>query len=157
MLVFSLPKLIFDNEVCGQALRLLKETAVVEDLPTRALVQSQLDESHLITAPHTLTHWTDALYLPGPVFDRKNRESWQREGEKSLWDRAVAEGDRRLAVYQPIETDPHLDSELRRLIRGGMTGAAPLPYVPPPPSASGRGSSGGDGPARRTRMRERRG
>ena len=127
---------------------------MVEDLPTRALVQSQLDESHLITAPHTLTHWTDALYLPGPVFDRKNRESWQRDGEKSLWERAVAEVHRRLAAYQPIDTDPQVDAELRRLIRSGMTGAASLPHVPPPQSAIGVG--GGDGPARRPRIRDRR-
>ena len=105
VLVFSLPKLIFDNEVCGQALRLLRSLTVIEDLPATELVNSQLQEAHLITAPHTLTHWPEQLYMPSPVIDRKNRETWQRDGEKSLWERAVSEVDRRLATYRPIDTD----------------------------------------------------
>jgi trimethylamine--corrinoid protein Co-methyltransferase len=153
VLVFSLPKLIFDNEVCGQALRLLRQVAVVDDLPTAALVQSQLAEAHLITAPHTLAHWPTALYLPGSVFDRKNRENWQLAGEKSLWERAVTEVDRRLASYQPVVTDSRVDEELRRLIRGGMAGSAPLPFVPP----AGAHAEPGNLPARRTRIRDRRG
>jgi trimethylamine--corrinoid protein Co-methyltransferase len=153
VLVFSLPKLIFDNEVCGQALRLLRRVAVVEDLPTAPLVQSQLDESHLITAPHTLTHWPDALYLPGSVFDRKNRENWQRDGEKSLRERATAEVERRLQAYQPVATDPQADAELRRLIHSGMAGDAPLPYVPP----AGASVEPGNLAPRRTRIRDRRG
>ncbi len=153
VLVFSLPKLIFDNEVCGQALRLLRPMAVIDDLPTAALVHSQLDEAHLITAPHTLAHWPDALYLPGAVYDRKNRENWQLGGEKSLWERAVSEVDRRLQDYQPPAADPQVDAELRRLIRSGMRGEAPLPFVPPP----GVTAPQGEPPARRTRIRDRRG
>lgn len=150
VLVFSLPKLVFDNEVCGQALRLLRKVAVVDDLPTAALVQSQLDEAHLITAPHTLAHWPDALYLPGSVFDRKNRENWQRDGEQSLWDRAVAEVQGRLAAYQPFATDARVDEELRRLIRSGMKGSDPLPFVLPAVAQGGENSA----PTRRKRMRE---
>ncbi len=149
VLVFSLPKLVFDNELCGQALRLLRGLTITDDLPATELVRSQLQEEHLITSPHTLAHWPEQLYLPGLVFDRKNRENWQRDGEKSLWERATAEVAQRLAAYQPIETDPLADAELRRLIRGGMQGNAPLPAVPParptPPA----------GVARRTRMRDR--
>lgn len=151
VLVFSLPKLIFDNEVCGQALRLLRKVTVVDDLPTASLVQSQLDEAHLITAPHTLAHWPEALYLPGSVFDRKNRENWQRDGEQSLWDRAVVEVQRRLTAYQPIATDPQVDEELRRLICSGMRGNAPLPPVP----LAVAQETADRAPIRRTRMRER--
>jgi trimethylamine--corrinoid protein Co-methyltransferase len=151
VLVFSLPKLIFDNEVCGQSLRLLRQLTILEDLPAAALVNSQLQEAHLITAPHTLTHWPEHLYMPSPVFDRKNRESWQLDGEKSLWDRAVAEVERRLAAYQPIDTDPGADAEMRRLIRGGMPGGASLPYIPPALEPRNEVSNG-----RRSRLRQRR-
>jgi trimethylamine--corrinoid protein Co-methyltransferase len=152
VLVFSLPKLVFDNELCGQALRLQRRLSVLDDLPIADLVDSQLKEAHLITAPHTLTHWTDQLYMPGPVIDRKNRETWERDGERSLWDRAVADVERRLGAYRPIETDPAVDAELRRLIRSGMAGEVPLPYVPP--AAQG---TNGETPTRRVRMRDRRG
>jgi trimethylamine--corrinoid protein Co-methyltransferase len=152
VLVFSLPKLIFDNEVCGQALRLLRRLSVMEDLPATTLVQSQLHEAHLITASHTLTHWPEQLYLPGSVIDRKNREAWQLEGEKSLWDRAVAEVDRRLRAYRPVATDPAADAEMRRLIRADMQEDAPLPHV----SAALEPHNDGEPLGRRPRLRQRR-
>jgi trimethylamine---corrinoid protein Co-methyltransferase len=151
VLVFSLPKLVFDNEVCGQALRLLRGLTVMEDLPATELVKSQLQESHLITAPHTLLHWPQQLYMSSPVIDRKSRESWQLDGEKSLWERAVTEVERLLAKYRPIETDAAADAEMRRLIRCGMQKDALLPHVPPaaePRVEDGMGR-------RRTRMRQR--
>lgn len=132
VLVFSLAKLVFDNEVCGQVLQLTKELQVMGDLPTGDLVQAQLAEAHLITAPHTLAHWERALYLPGPTFERKNREAWERDGSPSVWQRAVAEVDARLAAYEPVATELLVDAELRRLVRGGMTVDAPLPIVPAP-------------------------
>lgn len=151
VLVVSLPKLVFDNELCGQALRLVRDLNVVDDLPAGHLVQAQLAEMHLITARHTLANWEKELYLPGSTFDRKNRESWQRTGEESLWQRAVDEVERRLAAYQPIDTDLRADAEMRRLIRSGMKGNAPLPEVPP-----ARAAQPAAGPARRrTRMRDR--
>ena len=152
VLVFSLPKLIFDNEVCGQALRFLRSLTVMEDLPVTELVNSQLQEAHLITSPHTLTHWPQQLYMPSPVIDRKNRETWQRDGEKSLWERAVSEVEQRLLTYRPIDTDPAADAEMRRLIRSGMHGDAPLPYVPPAVEPR----SDEETPGRRPRMRQRR-
>lgn len=151
VLVFSLPKLLFDNEVCGQALHLIRELTVVDDLPAGHLVNAQMNEAHMITAHHTLSHWQKHLYMPGSVYDRKNRESWQRDGEKSLWERAVDAVNHRLAAYQPVITDPNADAELRRLVCSGMQTAAPLPATPPVPGAD----LTGDGRPRRTRIRDR--
>jgi trimethylamine--corrinoid protein Co-methyltransferase len=134
VLVFSLAKLVFDNEVCGQALHLTREMEIVDDLPAGALVRAELAAGHMLTVPHTLAHWEQQLYLPGPVFDRKNRDAWQRGGQQDLWQRAVAEVESRLSAYLPTETDPTLDAELRLLICAGLPDAPPLPAVPPPRS-----------------------
>ncbi|MEJ5246707.1 MAG: trimethylamine methyltransferase family protein [Caldilinea sp.] len=142
VLVFSLPKLVFDNEVCGQVLQLVQPLQVIEDLPTRPLVDAQLAEAHMITAEHTLKHWERSLYLPGPVYDRKNREGWERAGAKTLWQRAVEEVERRLAAYRPVETDPHIVAEMERIIRSGMSADAPLPAIPD--VADRPGIEGGD-------------
>ena len=104
----------------------------------------------MITAAHTLAHWPKHLYVPGTVIDRKNGESWQRDGSKSLWQRAVEEVEQRLAAFQPLATDSHADAEMQRLIRLGMSTNAPLPYVPP---ALGGGSTAGS--PRRQRIRQR--
>jgi trimethylamine--corrinoid protein Co-methyltransferase len=130
VMTFSLPKLLFDNELCGQALRLIRPVEPVDDLPTLDLVHTQLVEQHMLTAGHTLTHWPQQLYLPGPVYDRTNRESWERAGSKKLIQRAIEEVEERLAAYQPLESDSAIDAELRRLIQNGIVSGQPLPGVP---------------------------
>jgi len=146
VMLFSLPKLIFDNEICGQIQHFLREMMPVDDLPTIDLVRAQLAEEHMITAPHTLQHWQNHLYLPGPVYDRKNRENWEKAGAKTLWQRAVEEVETRLAAYQPVATDERLLQEMDRLIRRGMSTERPLPTVAPAPP-----------PQRRHEPRRRRG
>ncbi|HET9692993.1 MAG TPA: trimethylamine methyltransferase family protein [Steroidobacteraceae bacterium] len=136
VLTFSLPKLVFDNEVCGQCLHFVRELTVVEDLPTQPLVDELRANDHLITAQHTLKHWPRELYLTDTVIDRENRETWQKAGSKDLLQRACDAVESRLAAYQPIETDAALDAEMRRMIVSGLTTQTELPTLPPPPEAS---------------------
>lgn len=151
VMVFSLPKLIFDNELCGQVHHLLRELLPVDDLPTMDLVRAQLADEHMLTAPHTLQHWPAQLHLPGPVYDRKNRESWEQAGAKQLAQRATEEVEARLARYQPIVTDPPLEREMRRIIGNSMTTGRPLPSVPPPSEPIAPTAAGHQRGRRRTR------
>ncbi len=155
VLTFSLPKLVFDNEVCGQALHFVREIEVLDDLPTEDLVDTLMREDHLITAPHTLEHFPKELYLTDPVIDRLNRENWQEQGEKDLLHRATGEVERRLAAYVPIETDPAADEAMRALIVEGFESQEKLPDLPPPPEpAAPAGPAGRRGrPGRRRRRR----
>jgi trimethylamine--corrinoid protein Co-methyltransferase len=136
VLVFSLEKLVFDDELCGQALRLTQDFAPREDLPTVELVRTLLRDNHMLTADHTLKYWTQELYLPGPTFDRTNRDTWRKAGEPSLRQRTVAEVERLLAAYQPVETEAHLEAELRRLVQSGLGDGSTLPEVLPQPDRS---------------------
>ena len=133
VLTFSLPKLVHDNEVCGQALHFCREVRVLDDLPTQHLVDQLMAEDHLITSPHTLAHWPNELYLTDPVYDRLNRETWEEGGEMQLWDRACADVEARLARYQPIETDSAIDEAMRQLVTDGLVAQTTLPELPPPP------------------------
>jgi len=133
VLTFSLPKLVFDNEVCGQSLHFVREIRVLEDLPTGRLVADLMRDDHLITSPHTLEYWPQELYLTDPVIDRENRENWQKAGSKDLVRRATEEVGKRLAAYQPIDTDPAIDRAMRDLIMAGLQSQEALPELPPPP------------------------
>ncbi|MDH3351870.1 MAG: trimethylamine methyltransferase family protein [Gammaproteobacteria bacterium] len=133
VLTFSLPKLVFDNEVCGQCLHFVKELRPLDDLPTDDLVAQLLREDHLITAPHTLQHWPQELYQTDPVIDRANRETWEETGSLSLSDRACQQVEERLANYTPIATDPAVDRALRHLVVDGLRQQAELPELPPNP------------------------
>jgi trimethylamine--corrinoid protein Co-methyltransferase len=133
VLTFSLAKLLFDNEVCGQCLNFVRETRVLEDLPARTLVEDILQNDHLITSPHTLKYWPQELYLTDPVFDRENRETWIKQGSHDLQMRAREQVDKRLAAYVQVATDPAADAEMRRIIVAGLKKQTELPTLPPPP------------------------
>jgi trimethylamine--corrinoid protein Co-methyltransferase len=133
VLTFSLPKLVFDNAVCGQALHFVREIQVLDDLPSGDLVGQLLQEDHLITSPHTLRYWPQELYLTGPVIDRDNRENSQKAGSRELYDRACDEVEQRLAAYTPIETDPEIDTAMKELLIAGLKEQTSLPELPPPP------------------------
>ena len=130
VLTFSLPKLVFDNEVCGQALHFVRPVGPLDDLPTDELVDQLLKDDHLITSPHTLEHWPQELYLTDPVVDRANRETWEETGSVRLYDRACAEVEARLSRYTPIVTDPAIDEEMRRIVKSGFEQQETLPDLP---------------------------
>src|SRR6266540_4372429 len=133
LLVFSLPKLVFDDEMCGQALRFVREVEPHDDLPTTELIRHLMADQHLIMADHTTRHWPEELYLPSPIVDRDNRENWTKLGAKDAYQRAIDEVERRLAAYHQLETDPAIDEELRRIIRSGLTEQHELPEIPVAP------------------------
>jgi trimethylamine--corrinoid protein Co-methyltransferase len=143
LLVFSLPKLVFDDEICGQTLHFLRGIEPRDDLPASALLEQLMVDQHLIMAPHTLAHWSSELYLPDPVVERDNRENWTKAGAKDTYARAVDEVEQRLARYRPVETDPVIVAELERIIRSGLVSQTELPYIPPPPEPVADESVGG--------------
>ncbi len=151
LLTFSLPKLVFDNEVCGQALHFCRELRPLDDLPCQGLVDHLLEEGHLITAAQTLEYWPRELYLTNPIIDRKTRDPDAQETGPDLLARACAQVERRLAEYHPIETDPDIDVAMRALILEGMESQDQLPDLPDPPAGGARPAA-----ARRRGRRRRR-
>ena len=141
LLVFSLPKLVFDDAMCGQVLHFVREVREQDDLPVSELIDQLMADQHLIMAPHTLGHWPTELYLPSPIVERDNRENWLKAGGVDAHARAVAEVDRRLGRYEPVDTDPALVRELERIIRSGLREQTMLPTLPtaerPAPAGSG--------------------
>ena len=121
LLVFSLPKLVFDDEMCGQALRFVREIEPLDDLPTTELIDQLMADQHLIMADHTMRHWPERALPAEP--DRRSRQPREldaRLARKDTYQRAIDEVERRLAAYHQLETDPAVDAELRRIIRSGL-------------------------------------
>ncbi|RPH97408.1 MAG: hypothetical protein EHM68_08420 [Lysobacterales bacterium] len=151
VLTFSLPKLVFDNEVCGQALHFCREIRPLDDLPSQHLVDHLMKEGHLITASQTLEHWPRELYLTDPVIDRTTRDTFEGTRAPSLLERACEQVERRLAAYRPVETDPAVDAAMRELITAGLEAQSELPALPPPPEPAGESPGGGRRQSRRRR------
>jgi trimethylamine--corrinoid protein Co-methyltransferase len=135
VLTFSLPKLVFDNEVCGQALHFCREIRPLDDLPSQELVDHVIGESHMLTLQQTLDHWPQELYQTDPVIDRSTRDTSAADTGPDLVARATEQVEHRLARYEPFDTDPAVEKEMRRLIRNGLENQAALPDLPPPAEA----------------------
>jgi trimethylamine--corrinoid protein Co-methyltransferase len=131
LLVFSLPKLVFDDAMCGQIHHFVRSVRELDDLPVEGLIDQLMADQHLIMAPHTLSHWPEELHLPSPLIDRDNREAWTRAGAKEIDERATVEVNRRLGSYRQLETDPAVEAELQRIISLGLVDQTVLPLVPP--------------------------
>ncbi len=114
---FSLEKLVFDDEVVAHAQRFVRPVEVREDLPTADLLDELVREKHLLTSEHTLAHWPEELYLPGPMVDRTNWDQWADQGSRDWRARANDVIDETLAAYEvePLEAKVH--AEIRDLFQ----------------------------------------
>jgi trimethylamine--corrinoid protein Co-methyltransferase len=110
-------------------------------------------DQHQIMSEHTMAHWPSELYLPSAIVDRDNRENWQKAGGKDTYQRAIDEAEHRLAAYRPLETDPAIDAELRRIIMSGLESQTELPHVPVAPEPSAEALAQQAGPVRRRNLR----
>src|SRR6478672_7910241 len=153
LLVFSLPKLVFDDEMCGQALRFVREVKPLDDLPTDDLIRTLMADQHVIMAEHTSTHWPEELYLPSAIVDRDNREQWTKLGAKDTYQRSIDDVERRLASYRQPETDPRIDAELRRIIVAGLKDQTELPFIPAAEEPTEAALAATAGPVRRRNPR----
>jgi trimethylamine:corrinoid methyltransferase-like protein len=74
-------------------------------------------DKHLLTSEHTLAHWPEELYLPGPMVDRTNWDQWEAQGSQRWRDRALSVIDETLAAYEEPPLDPKLHADIREMFR----------------------------------------
>ena len=106
---FSLEKLVFDDEVVAHANRFLRPIEIKEDLPTQDLIDELIDQKHLMMSEHTLEHWQNELYIPGPMVDRTNWDQWESGGKATFRDHAGEIIDEALDDYdvEPLPDEVH--------------------------------------------------
>jgi hypothetical protein len=82
-MMFSLEKLVFDDELCGQALHFCRDCSVMEDLPTVELVRELLEDICLPPPTHSGPG-------PGSCSVRASCERPERRGSRRGCGTAVA-------------------------------------------------------------------
>ena len=112
---FSLEKLVFDDEVVAHAKRFVRPVEVRDDLPAADLIAELVREKHLLTSEHTLQHWPEELYLPGPMVDRTNWDQWEDQGSRDWRKRANEIIDELLAGYEVEPLDEKIHKEIQDL------------------------------------------
>ena len=112
----SLEKLVFDNEICGMAKRLI---AGIEpragDFPSGELFDELLQERTLLGSEHTLQNFRRDHYLPGPTINRVQDDQAPYAG---LTDRAKAQANRLIGDHQPPDVlGGEVARELQRILQ----------------------------------------
>jgi trimethylamine:corrinoid methyltransferase-like protein len=101
----------------AHARRFIRDVEPRGDLPAGPLIDELVRDSHLLTSEHTLAHWPEELYLPGPMVDRTNWEQWEALGKKRWRDRALAVIDERLEAYEEEPLEPALHEDIQEMFR----------------------------------------
>jgi trimethylamine---corrinoid protein Co-methyltransferase len=109
----SLEKLVFDNEICGMALRLVRGVEARGDRLAGDLYGDIYAGDHFLTSAETLRWFRQEVLPAGPVVDRDAYDTWVHRGKKSAWDRARLEVARILGSHT---VEPLADDRLKALM-----------------------------------------
>jgi len=127
----SLEKILWDNELCGMALRLVRGISRGEAGETARLLSSGDAGESFLVHPHTRAHFRQEHYLPSRMVDRASHGAWEARGRPSAADSAAAEVAARLAKGNIAPLDPVLQRELSALAaaEAAVHGVARLPQL----------------------------
>ena len=124
----SLEKLLIDDEICGQALRLIRGIAQREDPIALHLFEDFDPATQFLKLAHT-RKWYRLEHSFPRLADRDNYDAWVAAGRKSIADRAHEEALRILKTTPPRFPEAGLRKEILAVMRADAqaNGADRLP------------------------------
>jgi trimethylamine--corrinoid protein Co-methyltransferase len=117
----SLEKLVIDNELCGSAFRLMRDSDSLVDSEIHDLISFVGPGGDYLTKKHTQKNYRDRHIIPSDILSRINIQSWISEGRKTTYDRA------KLVVDKLLEKDAthclpiSIEEELDKVYGKAMT------------------------------------
>lgn len=112
----SFEKLIVDNEICGQALRLNRGVEVSKETLAIDIIKTVAHDGHFLKERHTIDWFEKEQYIPSLVIDR-NRRSSQRYGPFDISQRANMRSKKLLVEHKPEPLDPDIEIKLDDLMK----------------------------------------
>ncbi len=111
----SLVKLVIDDEEVAMIKRLADGIVVNDETIALDLIEKVGIGGMFLAEKHTMKHLREEQYLPG-LIDRRSVDLWERDGRKSLEDRARTKVRQALAQPVPHPLDPATVRRLDALI-----------------------------------------
>ncbi|MEW5784498.1 MAG: trimethylamine methyltransferase family protein, partial [Bacillota bacterium] len=108
----SVEKLVVDNEICGMALRLHREIDCSPEAMAVDLVRDLGPGGDYLSTDHTFTWFKKEPYIPSPVIDRRDRNSWVAQGGKDTFRRAQERVAEIRETHQPAALDQERSAAL---------------------------------------------
>ncbi|MCG8687259.1 MAG: trimethylamine methyltransferase family protein, partial [Desulfobacterales bacterium] len=89
MLAVAHEQFVIDDEIIGNACKVLKGIDVDEEHLAMEVIDSVGPGGNFMTAPHTMKHIRSEYYNSNGVTDRKSRDKWETEGSLDARQRAL--------------------------------------------------------------------
>jgi trimethylamine--corrinoid protein Co-methyltransferase len=114
MSTISYEQYVIDNELLGMTMRAVEGIRVDEESLALDVIDRVGPGGHYLMEDHTRRYMRKEHYYPSPIFDRQNRELWEKQGSKDAVMRANEEVARILNEHQPTPIDPEKDEWLKK-------------------------------------------
>jgi trimethylamine--corrinoid protein Co-methyltransferase len=112
----SLPWLYVDNELMAYVKRIARGFDVNDETLATSVVHEVGPGGDYLSQVHTVRHFRQEIWIPGPAWTRQMWEDWEGAGKESMGDRAWAEVQRILATHEPEPLDEALAREIDRIV-----------------------------------------
>lgn len=110
--VFSYDKMVIDNEILGNVLRLMKGVRVDEESLAFDVIKAAGPGGHFLAEEHTVTNLRKEFFIP-KVSDRQTRIRWEETGSLTAPERARKIVDKVLAKHVPMPVAPEVKARIR--------------------------------------------
>ncbi len=114
---FSLEKLVIDHEICGTALRLHRGIDCSPESLAVDLINELGPGGVYLETEHTFKHFKTEPFIPSPVIDRRDRGSWDAEGQKDIFQRARERVEVIKETHKPTPLDSDREAKLDQATR----------------------------------------
>ena len=96
--------------------RIARGFEVTPDTLATEVVHAVGPGGHYLAEDHTVRHFRQEIWFPGPAWTRQAWDGWEDQGRTSMGERAAAEVRRILATHQPEPMDEALVREVDRIV-----------------------------------------
>lgn len=112
----SLDYLVMMDEAIAMTKRVLKNFRVDREHLALDVIENVGPGNNFLTEEHTLNHYRDESWFP-KLFDRGSHDSWVKDGEKSLEDRANERVEQLLDSHEPEPLSEPAKRKIEEVIR----------------------------------------
>jgi trimethylamine--corrinoid protein Co-methyltransferase len=112
----SLLWLAFDDEVMSYVKRMARGFDVDRDHLATGVVHAVGPAGNFLAEEHTVRHFRDEMWLPGPAWTRQAYDLWQQDGGASFADRLRGRIEDVRAAHRPAPLEEILAREIDRIV-----------------------------------------
>lgn len=111
----SFEKVVIDSEIIGMAKRLMGGIEARDNPIATEIMAEMGHRAEYLTLPHTHKWFKEELHIPSKLIDRSSVEEWEREGSKTMFERARDKVDQLVDTYEPSQISRDVRTELKKI------------------------------------------